>query len=126
MDRAEPYRADLSKARATYYVIADDEGAYSGNSWRYKDREPERDVLEVQRAAADSVERELQREGLSQAVIDSQSPLKFLTVEAVSHADAASLVRRQFAEERKFEVLADVFYADELAFGGAGFGDAAS
>lgn len=72
MDRVE-YRVDLIKKLATYYVVVDDEGVYSGNEWR-EDWEGERDVLEVQRASDCDIERELQRRDFTWSVLDSQSP----------------------------------------------------
>jgi hypothetical protein len=113
LDSAPAYRVDLTKRPNTYFVIADDEGVYSGNSWR-DDWTPERDVLHVERAADHPVERELQRDDLTESCDDSQSPLRFLTYTAVSHGRAAHLARRDFAAQQAFEELTDVFYADEL------------
>ncbi len=124
MDRVE-YRADLTKRPGTYFVIADDEGVYDWKVWRNPDR-PQRCVLEVQRASDDPTERYLQREDLSAACHDSQSPVVFLTYEAVSQGHAAHLALREYAERQAFQELEDVFYADELAFTGAGFTDSPS
>ncbi|WP_331727103.1 hypothetical protein OG725_37195 (plasmid) [Streptomyces sp. NBC_01213] len=124
MDRV-PYKADLAKTPATYYVIADDEGACSGaygrTTWT-----PERYVLDVQRASDHPVEQELQRTDFTQACFESHSPLLFLTIEAVSHGHAATVAKQQFALDRDFQALQDVFFADELAFDAAAFGDTAS
>ncbi|MEU3279192.1 hypothetical protein [Streptomyces antibioticus] len=124
MDRAE-YRVNLTKEPGTYFVIADDEGVYDSKVWK-SGEELRRYVVEVQRAADSEVERYVQREDLTAACDDSQSPLKFRTYQAVSHGHAAALAMREFAEQMAFEELADVFYADELAFTGAGFGDSSS
>ncbi len=124
MDRAE-YRVDLTKTAATYYVIADDEGVYSGNEWR-EDWTGERDVLDVQRAADCGIERELQRRDLTWSVLDSQSPLKFLTIEAISHGRAAFFAKREYRAEKAFADLSAVFFADALAFDATRFGDTAN
>ncbi|MGW2724106.1 hypothetical protein [Streptomyces sp. NPDC001492] len=123
MDRAEQ-RVNLTKEPGTYFVIADDEGVYDAKVW--KSDELKRYVVEVQRASDDEVEQYVQREDLDVACESSQSPLKFLTYKAVSHGHAAALARREFAEQMAFEELTDVFFADELAFTGAGFGDSSS
>ncbi|MDX3342559.1 hypothetical protein V5N34_27495 [Streptomyces baarnensis] len=121
MDRTQ-HLVDLGKRTATYYVIVDDEGVYSGKGiqpgWT-----PERDVLDVQRASDHPVERELQRTDFTRACFDSIAPMQFLTVDAVSHGHAAWLVRAQFELDRSFASLVDVFFADELAFDAAAFGD---
>lgn len=116
MGRVE-YRVDLIKKSATYYVIADDEGIYSGNEWR-EDWAGERDVLDVQRAADCAIERELQRRDFTWSATDSQCPLQFLTIEAISHGRAAFLAKRQYREAQAF--------ADELAFDATRFGDTAN
>ncbi|WP_433407004.1 hypothetical protein [Streptomyces sp. CA-146814] len=122
MDRVEP-RVDLTKRPGTYFVIADDEGVYDWNVWRDLDR---RHVLEVQRASGHPVEQYVQREDLEAACEDSQSPLVFRTFRAVSHGHAAHLALREDADRRAIRDLEDVFYADELAFTGAGFTDTPS
>jgi hypothetical protein len=122
MDRVE-YSVDLGKRPGTYFVLADDEGVYDWRVFRDADR---RYVLEVQRASDDPTEQYLQREDLDAACHGSQSPVKFLTYEAVSQGHAAHLALREHAERRTFEELEDVFYADELAFIGAGFTDSPS
>ncbi|MGC5401713.1 hypothetical protein ACPXCP_38990 [Streptomyces sp. DT20] len=113
---------DFNKKLATYYVIVDDEGIYSGNSTRL-DWTPERDVLDVQRASDHPVERALQRTDFTRSCFGAQAPKQFLTVEAVSHGHAAWLVKAEFVLARDFQSLIDVFFADEMAFGGAGFDD---
>ncbi|MFF3127770.1 hypothetical protein ACFVRD_37000 [Streptomyces sp. NPDC057908] len=122
MDRVEP-RVDLTKWPGTYFVITDDEGVYDWNVW--KDIEA-RHVLEVQRASDHPVELYAQREDLEAACDDSQSPLIFRTYQAVSQGHAAYLALREHADRRTFQELEDVFYADELAFTGAGFTDSPS
>ncbi|PNG16494.1 hypothetical protein [Streptomyces cahuitamycinicus] len=124
MDRAEQ-RVNLTKEPGTYFVIVDDEEVYDWPVWKTGE-ELKRYVVEVQRAADSEVERYVQREDLTAACDDSQSPLKFRTYQAVSHGHAAALAMREFAEQMAFEELTDVFYADELAFTGAGFGDSSS
>ncbi|OKJ10536.1 hypothetical protein AMK21_30040 [Streptomyces sp. CB00316] len=111
---------DLAKATATYYVIVDDQGIISGKRIR-PGWTPERDVLDVQRASEHSVERELQRVDFTRACFGSLAPMQFLTVDAVSHGHAAWLVKNQFALDRAFASLTEVFYADELAFDAAAF-----
>ncbi|MER6723362.1 MULTISPECIES: hypothetical protein [Streptomyces] len=122
MDRAET-RVDLAKRPGTYFVIADDEGVYDWNVW--KDTVT-RHVLEVQRASDHPVELYVQHEDLNAACDDSQSPLIFRTYRAVSQGHAAYLALREYADEHAFQELEDVFYADELAFTGAGFTDTPS
>jgi hypothetical protein len=124
MDRCE-HRVDLTKQLATYYVVADDEGVYCDPVWK-DDESIERYILEVQRASDHPVERGVQWEDLSAACDDSQSPLILRRIEAVSHGHAAYLLRQEFATAWTFVELTDVFYADELAFHGAGFSDSAS
>jgi hypothetical protein len=121
MDRVE-YRPDLVKRPGIYFVLADDEGVYDWKVWRGADQ-PQRYVLEVQRASDDPAERYLQQEDLDAACDNSQSPVRFLAYEAVSQGHAARLALRDYAERQTFEELQDVFYADELAFTGAGFTD---
>ncbi|MFF3974975.1 hypothetical protein ACFYZ6_34695 [Streptomyces rubiginosohelvolus] len=113
---------ELTKATATYYVIVDDDGIISGKGVRPV-WTPERDVVDVQRASEHPVERELQRVDFTRACLSSLAPMKFLTVEAMSHGHAAWLVKDQFTLDRAFESLAEVFFADELAFDAAAFGD---
>ncbi|MGW8487442.1 hypothetical protein [Streptomyces sp. NPDC055886] len=115
-------RVDLTKATATYYVIVDDDGIISGKGVR-PGWTPERDVLDVQRASEHPVERELQRVDFTRACLGSLAPMQFLTVEAMSHGHAAWLVKDQFTLDRAFDSLAEVFFADELAFDAAAFGD---
>ncbi|MFE7058453.1 hypothetical protein ACFVAO_24900 [Streptomyces californicus] len=113
---------ELTKATATYYVIVDDDGIISGKGVR-PGWMPERDVVDVQRASEHPVERELQRVDFTRACLGSLAPMKFLTVEAMSHGHAAWLVKDQFTLDRAFESLAEVFFADELAFDAVAFGD---
>ncbi|MFE4583198.1 hypothetical protein [Streptomyces chartreusis] len=124
LDRAEQ-PVNLIKKPGTYFLLIDDEEVYDWPVWQSDDK-LQRHVVEVQRASDNEVERYVQREDLDAACDDAQSPLKFFTHQAVSHGHAAALAMREFAEQMAFEELADVFYADELAFTGAGFGDSRS
>ncbi|WP_455361275.1 hypothetical protein [Streptomyces sp. SYSU K21746] len=124
MDRVEP-RVDLTKQPGTYFVTADDQGVYDWRIWR-EGEEFQRHVLEVQRASNHPVEQHTQREDLEATCDDSQSPLVFLTYQAVSQGHAAYLARREYTDRQTFQALEDVFYADELAFTGAGFTDSPS
>lgn len=119
-DRIAEHRVDLTKRPATYYVVADDESVYDDDFYYRPDAwTVKRIVLEVQRAAEDEGEQEQQWDSLAEICLVSQSPLRLLACTAVSHAHAASLARREFAERQAFTDLTDV--ADEVAFEGAGF-----
>lgn len=95
---AATHRVDLGKRPATYVVIADDREAFT--NWaehRRENRLPQRHVVYVERQPDHPVARQLQWDELAGSCLDADSDsLSLLTVSAVSHGRAASLVRRDY------------------------------
>jgi hypothetical protein len=90
-------RVDLVKALAKYLVIVNDEQPFT--SWADiwdEERIPVRDVVYVERAADDPVERQAQANELFSECLEN-APLTLLTYTAVSHGHAAHVARREYA-----------------------------
>lgn len=105
MDRAPAYRVELRKLTALWFVISDDEG-----QWSPRPRTPARDVLHVERAATNDVERALQRADIH-AELDGAPGHTLTEVHARSAAHAAGLARRDFFDTQVIEA------AETITFG---------
>lgn len=104
MDRAPAYRVELRKFTVLWFVISDDEG-----QWAPQDTAPARDVLAVEPAATNDVERAMQRDDI-RAELDAAPGHTLTEVYAHSAAHAAGLARREFFNARIIEA------AEAIAF----------
>ncbi|MFC0602333.1 hypothetical protein [Streptomyces palmae] len=81
---------DLEKRTAEYFVVVDDEGAFtSGADYFRRDRIAQRRVLHVERQADHPEEQEAQWDDLERARQEASESIKILTYPAVSHGRAA-------------------------------------
>ncbi|GAA5070519.1 hypothetical protein [Streptomyces similanensis] len=87
MDRAPAYRAELRKLTAGFFVYVDTVG-----QWTPRTPDDRIDVLSVERAATNDVERELQR--IDGHIFCLETPgFSCLELTAISAADAAGQAR---------------------------------
>ncbi|MYW67196.1 hypothetical protein GTY65_24460 [Streptomyces sp. SID8379] len=94
MDVAPAYRVELRKLTGMFFVFSDDEG-----QWSPLPTTPHRDVLHVERASNNDVEREFQRADFLAEI--AGAPGHTLTeVYAKSAAHAAGIARRTFYGEQ--------------------------
>ncbi|OVZ99526.1 hypothetical protein B9W64_37680 [Streptomyces sp. CS159] len=87
MDRAPAYRVELRKFTSTYFVVADTTG-----QWTPQTPGNRVDVLSVERAADNDVERALQRDDIH-AQCDEIPGLAYVEITAVSAGHAALQAR---------------------------------
>lgn len=105
MDRAPAYRVELRKLTAPYFVVADTTG-----QWTPHNRV---DVLTVERAADNDVERGLQRFDIEAQCFDVPG-LVYVELYAVSAGDAALKARRLISTvPATFEDLMDAVMGDD-------------
>ncbi|WP_327250032.1 hypothetical protein [Streptomyces sp. NBC_01320] len=99
MDRAPAYRPQLSKLTALFLVIADDQGQWASDNTTPRTRE----VLAVERAATNDVERAMRKADITEEC--QASGLTLVEVYADSAAQAAVLACRAHADALVIEAV---------------------
>ncbi|WP_406730671.1 hypothetical protein [Streptomyces sp. NBC_01794] len=108
MDRAPAYRVELRKLTAPYFVVADTTG-----QWTPQTPHNRVDVLTVERAADNDVERGLQRFDIEAQCFDVPG-LVYVELYAVSAGDAALKARHLISTvPATFEDLMDAVLGDD-------------